>query len=178
MFMNSFSSFKAREIVKFDYLKTVANRRFMKFKTELDKVKLKADEAFWTAKSHILKNVHWLVKWKQKLTAEKQQAENHAIAELKVKRNHKKRAAEIKFLMMHERGKLNELSEFMNKVNHAGETESMKDMNFAELSMSSVSENMMLNDDKEKELNDEWLTENENIAAELQKIKKTSSDKF
>ena len=66
----------------------------------------------------------------------------------------------------------------MNKVEHAGKTESMKDMNFAELSVGSACEDMVLNNDKGEGLDDEWLTEDEDITVELQEIKKASADKF
>ena len=176
--MDSFSPSKARKIAKSDHPKTVANRRSMESKTGLDRVELRADGAFRTAKSRILKNLRRSVGWEQKSTAEKQQAEDRGIAELETKRNNKKRAAEIKFLMMHERGELNQLGEPMNEVEHAGETESMEDMNFAELSVGSASEDMVLDDDEGEGLDDEWLTEDEDIAVELQEIKKALSDKF
>lgn len=77
---------------------------------------------------------------------------------------------------MYERGKLNKSGEPMNELKDSN-AESMKDMNNVE-SMSSDDEDMMWNDEREKQSNDEWLTENESVSAELLKVKKASSEKF
>jgi hypothetical protein len=88
--MNPFSPSKARKTTKSDHPKTVANHKSVESKTGLDKVDHNADVAFRTAKSRLLKKLQLSVGWEQKSTAEKQQAENRAIAELEAKRNQKK----------------------------------------------------------------------------------------
>ena len=176
--MDPLSPSKARKIAKSDHPKTVANRRSVESKVGLDRMELRADGAFRTAKSRILKKLHRSVGWEQKSTAEKQQAEDRAIAELEVTRSQRKRAAEIQFMMMHERGEVDEFDEPMDEVEHADESENMKGVNSSDVESSagSPSEGVMLYDEG-KVSDDEWLTDDD-VDVELQGIRKASGDKF